>query len=169
MSRIQVRNLQRKWVDKEFLEKVGFKALGGNLRYKNKEISIAIVDIKKMVELNEKFRGVKRPTDVLAFPLGGEFISTENLLGEVVISMDEAEEQAREEGHFLKDELALLIVHGILHLLGYTDKDEGKREVMRNKEKRILQSLGIKMNPVREFFSNGVNSERREINGRRKK
>jgi len=120
---------------------------------KKKEISIALVDIKRMAKLNEKFRGVKEPTDVLAFPLGGEFISTENLLGEVVISIDKAEEQAREGGHSIESELVLLTVHGVLHLLGYTDEDEDKRKIMQDKEKKILH-----------FFKIELSSERREIN-----
>ena len=120
---------------------------------KKKEISIALVDIKRMAKLNEKFRGVKEPTDVLAFPLGGEFVSTESLLGEVVISIDKAEEQARERGHSLESELALLTVHGVLHLLGYTDEDEDKKKIMQAKENKILR-----------FFRIELSSERREIN-----
>ncbi len=132
------------------------RALNDNLvSGKKKEISIALVDIKRMAKLNEKFRGVKEPTDVLAFPLGGDFISTENLLGEVVVSVDKAEEQARERGHSLESELALLTVHGVLHLLGYTDENEDKRKIMQDKEKKILH-----------FFRIELSSERREINER---
>ena len=124
---------------------------------KKKEMSIAIVDIERMAKLNEKFRGAKVPTDVLAFPLGGEFISTENLLGEVVISVDKAEEQARERGHSLESELTLLTVHGVLHLLGYTDEDEDKKKIMQAKEKKILR-----------FFRVKLSSERRETNEKEK-
>jgi len=155
MSRIQIKNFQRKWVDVKFLKRIGLRVLGDNLIYKDKEISIAIIDAKKMAGLNEKFRGVNEPTDVLAFPLGGEFISTENLLGEVVISIDKAKEQARERGHSLRNELALLTIHGILHLLGYTDEEEDKKKIMQDKERKILQSLGIK-----------IRTERREIDER---
>lgn len=158
MPKVQIRNLQRKMVDTEFLGKVARMVLDDNLASrKRKEISIALVDIKRMAELNKKFRGVKEPTDVLAFPLGGEFISTENLLGEVVISIDKAEEQARERGHSLESELALLTVHGVLHLLGYTDEDEDKRKIMQDKENKILH-----------FFRIELSSERREINEREK-
>ncbi len=154
MPKVQIRNLQRKMVDTEFLGKVASTVLNDNLASrKKKEISIALVDIKRMAKLNEKFRGVKEPTDVLAFPLGGEFISTENLLGEVVISIDKAEEQARERGHSLESELALLTVHGVLHLLGYTDEDEDKKKIMQAKENKILR-----------FFRIELSSERREIN-----
>ncbi len=155
---IQIINLQRKMVDTEFLEKVASKVLDDILASrKKKEMSIALVDIKRMAELNEKFRGVKEPTDVLAFPLGGEFISTESLLGDVVISMGKAEEQAKERGHSLENELALLTVHGVLHLLGYTDEDEDNRKIMRDKEKRILHFLKIELS-----------SERRETNDKEK-
>lgn len=150
MSKVQIRNLQRKMVDTEFLKKVACRILDDNLAFKKKEISMAIVDIKEMAKLNEKFRGVKEPTDVLAFPLGGEFISTENLLGEVVISIDKAEEQARERGHSLEGELALLTIHGVLHLVGYSDEDEEQRRIMQDKEKKILH-----------FFSIELGSERR--------
>ena len=86
MPKVQIRNLQRKMVDTEFLGKVASMVLDDNLTSrKKKEISIAMVDIKRMAKLNEKFRGVKEPTDVLAFPIGGEFIYKENLQGEVVI------------------------------------------------------------------------------------
>ena len=154
MPKVQIRNLQRKMVDTEFLGKVASTVLDDNLASrKKKEISIALVDIKRMAKLNEKFRGVKEPTDVLAFPLGGEFVSTESLLGEVVISIDKAEEQARERGHSLESELALLTVHGVLHLLGYTDEDEDKRKIMQAKENKILR-----------FFRIELSSERREVN-----
>ncbi|GAH78526.1 unnamed protein product, partial [marine sediment metagenome] len=106
---------------------------------------IVLVDNKMIKQLNEKFRGISEATDVLAFPLGGEFSSTENLLGEIVISVERAKEAAKEGGHRLKEELALLVVHGILHLLGHADEKKKEREIMRNKEGKILESLGIKI------------------------
>ena len=154
MPRVQIRNLYGEMVDTQLLGKVALVVLEDNsASRKNKEISIAMVDTKRMVELNEKFRGVKEPTDVLAFPIGGDFISTESQLGEVVISVDQAEAQARERGHSLENELTLLTVHGILHLLGYTDEDEDKKKTMQAKEKKVLRSLGIELM-----------NERREIN-----
>lgn len=149
MSKVQIKNLQRKMVDTEFLKKVAGRILDDNLAFKKKEISMAIVDIKEMAKLNEKFRGVQGPTDVLAFPLGGEFISTENLLGEVVISIDQAEEQARERGHSLEGELALLTIHGVLHLVGYSDEDEEQRKIMQDKEKKILHFFRIELGSER--------------------
>jgi len=147
-SQIQVRNCQRKWVDIDFLKKVALHTLKKELIEGNKQISIVLVDNEKSIELNRKFRGINEVTDVLAFPLGGEFISTENLMGEVIISVEAAEQQARERGHSLREELALLVVHGVLHLFGYTDEEEAEREIMQNKEKSVLKSLKMKENLV---------------------
>ncbi|TET09584.1 rRNA maturation RNase YbeY [Candidatus Aerophobetes bacterium] len=146
MFKIQIRNLQRRQVNQRFLRKIISQTLKSESASEDKEVSLALVSNKEISKLNERFRGARRTTDVLAFPLGGEFVSTKNLLGEVVISVDKAEEQARRERHSLKNELALLTVHGVLHLLGYTDKEKEKKEVMRDKEGQILHSLGIEVN-----------------------
>ncbi len=143
MFKIQIRNLQKREVNQRFLRKIILQTLRSELINEDKEVSLALVNNKKISELNERFRGARRTTDVLAFPLGGEFVSTKNLLGEVVISVDKAEEQARRERHSLKNELALLTVHGVLHLLGCTDEEKEKKEVMQDKEGQILRSLGI--------------------------
>ena len=146
MFEIQIRNLQRRQVNKRFLRKIISQTLKSESASEDKEVSLALVSNKEISKLNERFRGARRITDVLAFPLGGEFVSTKNLLGEVVISVDKAEEQARRERHSLKNELALLTVHGVLHLLDYTDEEKEKKEIMRDKEGQILHSLGIEVN-----------------------
>ena len=64
-------------------------------------------------------------------------------LGDVVVSMDRAEAQARQRGHSLQDELSLLVIHGILHLLGYDDETEPAAAVMREKERRALALIGV--------------------------
>ncbi|MEA1963879.1 MAG: rRNA maturation RNase YbeY [Candidatus Aerophobetes bacterium] len=147
-SQVQVRNCQREPVDIDFLRKAALCTLKRELIKANKQISMALVDNEKIVELNRKFRGMDKVTDVLAFPLGGEFVSTESLLGEVIISVEAAEEEAKERGHSLREELALLAIHGVLHLLGYLDKEEAERVIMQNKEKSILKSLGMRENLV---------------------
>jgi len=155
-TKIQIRSLLNLQVNIRFLKKVASGALFHEQVHKDKEVSIVLVDNKTIKQLNDKFRGISEATDVLAFPLGGEFSSTENLLGEIVISVERAKEAAKEGGHRLKEELALLVVHGILHLLGHADEKKKEREIMRNKEGKILESLGIKINPVRDKISNGV-------------
>lgn len=106
------------------------------------EVSIVLTDDAHIHELNRDYRGVDRPTDVLAFSQleGREFPSDSALvtLGDVVISVETAARQAGEHGHSLQDELDLLTVHGILHLLGYDDQTEEEAEEMRRHERRIL-------------------------------
>jgi probable rRNA maturation factor len=163
-TEIQIRSLQKLSVNRGFLKKVASRALFHEKMHQDKEVSIVLVDNRMIKQLNEKFRGISEATDVLAFPLGGEFSSTENLLGEIVISVGRAKEAAKEGGHRLKEELALLVVHGILHLLGYVDEKKKEREIMRNKEGKILESLGIKIDPVRDKISNGVKIKKEATN-----
>ena len=96
-----------------------------------------------MRELNRDYRGKDRPTDVLSFSqLEGEPMQPEEeepvALGDIVISIDTAKRQAAEKGHSLSDELDLLVVHGMLHLLGYDDETDEQAEVMREHEICIL-------------------------------
>ncbi|MDI6829220.1 MAG: rRNA maturation RNase YbeY [Armatimonadota bacterium] len=106
------------------------------------EVSIVLVDDSAIRELNKKYRGVDSPTDVLAFSqLEGEGIPVEDvhvMLGDIIISVETAERQAREHSHSLDDEIDLLVAHGMLHLLGYGDETEADAAVMREHERRIL-------------------------------
>ena len=140
MAPIEILNLQKREVDLEFLRKVASKLL----KNEDKEISIVLVDEKKIRQLNKKFRREDKSTDVLAFPLGGEFISTRDLLGEVIISVESAQKEAKKRNHSLKEEIVLLLIHGILNLKGYDDKRKEEKELMRKKEREILMSLGIR-------------------------
>ena len=100
------------------------------LAYEIGEVSIAFVDDEQMTELNKKFRGKGKTTDVLTFPADdsyGDPESTGRPLGDIVISVDQARRQAADEKHSLATEVRYLIVHGVLHALGYdheTDKGE---------------------------------------------
>lgn len=105
------------------------------------EISVTFVDNSRIHELNREYRGKDSATDVLSFPLGenGEYdIDEDNgckLLGDIVISMERAMEQAELYGHSLQREVAYLTVHSMLHLLGY-DHEAGGLEAVRMREKR---------------------------------
>ncbi len=105
--------------------------------YQTGELSIAVVDDEDMQRLNNEYRGLNETTDGLSFPLG------EDDFGEIIISWPRAKEQAREFGHSLDRELGFLLVHGILHLLGYDHQKEDQREVMRVKEEEILSRLEL--------------------------
>ncbi len=107
------------------------------------EVSIILVTDNYIRDLNRKYRGVEEATDVLAFPMQeGEFSGLHShLLGDVVISVERARDQARKFGHRFEEELSLLTIHGILHLLGYDDFTAGDRRRMKAKEKEILKTV----------------------------
>ena len=100
-------------------------------------VEIALVDDTEIRRLNRAFRGVGRRTDVLAFPLeitqayGG-------LVGQIVVSLDTARRQSRRLGVPLDLELQLLVTHGILHLIGYDDRDPAEARLMHSREREIL-------------------------------
>lgn len=113
------------------------------------ELSLLITDDETVRELNRTYRGVDDTTDVLAFALregadDASFPSSPDgivRLGEVIISYPRTVSQSREHGHTPDDELALLIIHGVLHLLGYDHDEPEKERDMKNRESRILTSL----------------------------
>lgn len=104
------------------------------------EVSVLLTDDAEIKKLNRNYRGVDSATDVLAFAMreGEDAELTPSILGDIVISIDTAQRQANEYGQTLEDELALLAVHGTLHLLGYDDLKENDAEIMREKERIIL-------------------------------
>ncbi len=114
------------------------------------EVSVSFVDNAKIAELNHEYRGKPMPTDVLSFPLGenGEFdVNPETgyrMLGDIVVSVERAMEQAELYGHSLQREVAFLTVHSMLHLLGYDHELGGLEAVrVREKEEAILIQLGV--------------------------
>jgi len=109
------------------------------------EVSLVFVDDAYIQGLNQQYRGVNSPTDVLSFAMReGEAIAGEEeemILGDVVISLQTAERQAEEYSHTFRREVAYLTVHGVLHLLGYDHQDEEERRAMRRKEEEVLSRL----------------------------
>jgi probable rRNA maturation factor len=105
------------------------------------EISLAFVDNPTIHRLNRQFLQHDEPTDVLSFPLsegkGGR------LAGELVIGAEVAQAQATERGHDVQAELALYVIHGLLHLCGYDDHDEQSAAAMRERERHYLTELGF--------------------------
>jgi len=120
-------------------KKVDFKGLEEVVKFlTNRPVEVLIVSDSEIEELNRQFRGKPYPTDVLSFPLtyvaGGP-------LGSVVISIDRAEWEAKKRGHSVADEIKLLLIHGILHLLGYDHEvDKGEMEL---KEREIIEKLKL--------------------------
>ena len=116
----------------------------------NTEVSVIFVDNQEIAKLNEQYRNKPTPTDVLSFPLGENNhydINQETgaaMLGDIVISMGRAMEQAEMYGHSLQREVAFLTVHSMFHLLGYDHEAGGIEAVrMREKEEATLIQLGL--------------------------
>lgn len=107
------------------------------------QLSVLLVGDRRMRRLNRRYRGRDYPTDVLAFPMREAGGPASPLLGDVVISLPQAIRQAEGDGHSLDLELATLLIHGTLHLLGY-DHERGGRaaERMRRKERAIMRQVG---------------------------
>jgi probable rRNA maturation factor len=104
----------------------------------NKDIELILTDDEEIKKLNKEYRNKDKPTDVLSFPL-------EEMpgmpLGSIVISIDTAKKGAQEHGHSVEDEIKLLFIHGLLHLLGYDhETDNGE---MREKEKEIIEKFNL--------------------------
>ena len=115
----------------------------------NVEVSITLTDVDFIHRLNKKYRGIDRPTDVLSFALdesvepdieGGPDVDA---IGDIIISMERAREQAGEYGHSIKRETVFLTVHGMLHLLGYDHMEEQDRLEMEAEQRHVMNELGI--------------------------
>jgi probable rRNA maturation factor len=116
------------------------KSLARGEEAKVGEVSLVFVDDAYIRELNARYLGVKRATDVIAFPLGGvDGPDEKDLLGEVYISTARAVAQARRHHVGLSQELARLVVHGVLHLLGYRDGTASARRVMIRQQETFLR------------------------------
>ncbi len=115
--------------------------------HENVEVSILLVDNEQIQELNSKHRKKDAPTDVLSFPLLTEFHNLQEdeiiYLGDIVISVERAKEQADEYGHSFKREIGFLIAHSILHLLGYDHMNEEDEKCMIDKQEEILNNIGL--------------------------
>ena len=124
------------------------------------EVNVVLTDNQCVREINREYRGIDSHTDVLSFPMveyetPSDFRHVEEMfadwfnpetgelmLGDIMISVDKAEEQADLYGHSLERELAFLTAHSMLHLFGYDHMDEAERAVMERKQEEILENRG---------------------------
>ena len=134
-------NSQRKndWI--ELLEKVVKEAVDLEQFPLDFEIGISLVTPEEIQELNHQYRGKDQVTDVLSFPIYEEADPEPVQLGDIVICLKRAKEQAEEYGHSLERELCFLTAHGMLHLMGYDHMEEEEMEKMQKKEKEIMQRI----------------------------
>lgn len=109
------------------------------------EISLVFADNESIRELNKTYRSKDSATDVLSFPLWDpeEEEVEEILLGDIIISLERAVTQAEEYGHSLEREVTYLMVHGILHLVGYDHLVEEDKKIMREHEEKILKAVKV--------------------------
>ena len=118
----------------------------------NGEVSVTLTNNDYIHQLNRKYRQIDRPTDELSFALNeSEEPDIENgpdinVLGDIILSVERAEEQAADYGHSLRREIAFLTVHGMLHLLGYDHMEEADRLEMEKEQRYVMEQLGISRN-----------------------
>ena len=103
-------------------------------------VAVLLTSDDALAELNQRFRGKAGPTNVLSFPAAANL---ENHLGDVALAQGVCAREAAEQGKSLEQHLSHLVVHGVLHLLGYDHETDGEAEAMEALERSILESLGV--------------------------
>lgn len=131
-------------IDSESIEQTVATALKHQGYSSESDISIVFVNDQEMQELNHEFRQENNTTDVLAFPAGYEDPdSRHTYLGDVIISFSQADQQAIQSRHAVNDEIQLLAVHGVLHLLGHDHLEADDKTKMWSAQEQILNQRGI--------------------------
>jgi probable rRNA maturation factor len=125
-------------IDERLMREVARTVLNGE-NAADAQISLAFVDNATIRQLNQRFLGHDEPTDVLSFPLNEP--KARRQAGEVVIGAEVAQSQAEARGHDVHAELALYVIHGLLHLCGYDDKEAEHAAAMRARERHYLRAL----------------------------
>jgi len=158
---VLIENLQRKMEITENINSLISRAVEISLKQEKfdipSEVSVLLVDDEQIRDINKEHRNIDKPTDVLSFPIvdmvEGKIVSDEGdmdmdenllLLGDIVVSLETTELQAREFGHTFDRELAFLVTHGVFHLLGYDHEDEEGESRMMGKQEAVLAQMGLK-------------------------
>jgi probable rRNA maturation factor len=148
---VQIKRGYGKAVSKKRLQLLAQAALAAEAVAPPVELGIVVTDDGTVRRLNRFYRGIDKTTDVLSFALtedvaDADFITPSDgvsRLGEVIISYPRAVAQAEERGHSVEREIAWLLIHGILHLLGYDHQDDATEARMRQREKAILKEIDV--------------------------
>jgi probable rRNA maturation factor len=144
MIALQVKRPIRLTVDKSILLHAAEMTLRLIAPDRTADMSIVIGNDALVKKLNRQYRGVDTTTDVLSFPLGEiDPDTSDEYLGDVVISLPRAQDQAAAEGHLLADEMQLLVVHGVLHLLGYDHIKIAEKKQMQSAQDKVIHALGL--------------------------
>jgi probable rRNA maturation factor len=127
-------------IDRRRMREIARAVLEGE-GHADADISLAFVDNATIHQLNKRYLHHDEPTDVLSFPLSES--AAKRLAGELVIGAEVAKAQAESRGHAVDVELALYVIHGLLHLCGYDDKTPLHAAAMRDRERHYLRTLGF--------------------------
>lgn len=148
MIEIEVPEGAPPFLDGELLRVAAEAVLAAENADPEANLTILVSSDAYLGELNSQFMGVDEPTDVLSFPAEQLDPETGELyLGDIAISLERAQAQAGAGGHPLQAELQLLVVHGVLHLLGYDHAEPAEKEQMWAAQAKILQELGVPLSP----------------------
>ncbi len=142
---IGIFNKTEEKIDKSFVRKVVKHTLK-KMEAEKSEVNIIFVGLEEIHEINKAYRNVDRPTDVISFALEDTedvTVYEERVLGDIYICLDKVHEQAKEYGHTEIREMAFLIVHGLLHLLGYDHMIKEEEKIMFGLQEEILNEMGI--------------------------
>lgn len=131
-------------IEPEIVERAAAVALNHQAVEDDADLTIVLTDDEQLQDLNREFRDIDAPTDVLSFPASESDPETgRRYLGDVLVSVQRAEEQAAAGGHPLEAELQLLVVHGVLHLLGHDHAEDKDKLRMWAAQAQILARLGL--------------------------
>ncbi len=137
--------------EEKLIEKVIHCVLEEENIKKNLDVYVTLTNNENIRKINAEHRNIDKATDVLSFPMfeRDEIPSlktedeTEDILGDIIVSVEKVKEQAEEYGHSFERELAYLVTHGMLHLLGYDHMIDEEKVIMRKREEEILEKLNI--------------------------
>ena len=152
MVEINIKTKKVNGNEEEIINKVVEAVLASEKIKHDLDVYITLTTNGGIHKINKQYREVDRPTDVLSFPMfQREEIpnlrkkkkdTVEEILGDIIVSIDKVKEQSKEYGHSYERELAYLVTHGMLHLLGYDHMIEKEKEEMRKHEEKVLKALG---------------------------
>jgi probable rRNA maturation factor len=141
---IELDEMYRELIPSEILQQAARVTLELDQQEELPSLSIKITGDREILELNTTYRGIEKVTDVLSFE--SDYFDPDldsRYLGDVVISYPQAANQAENRSHPVESELQLLVIHGVLHLLGYNHGSSGEKELMWSKQKEALDQLGL--------------------------
>ena len=120
-----------------------FRLTIDEIRTSEGSVSIKFLGKKEMQSMNKKFRSKDTPTNVLAFPIDNSLDLDTDSLGDIAICHEVVLKEAKEQNKEVRDHMAHIFIHGVLHLLGHDHHQEAQAEIMENLERRILSKIGV--------------------------